>query len=112
MILNLDRPTDSRRSIFPRRNFFRTGALALRTLALFSATVVTLATSAPRVWAQAAAAGVVTGRVQSALTGNYLTNARVRVAGTNLEAFTNSAGEYRLTGVPAGQATLDVFYTG
>ena len=62
--------------------------------------------------AQTAGAGVVSGRVQNAVTGNYLNNARVRVAGTTLEAFTNAAGEYRLTGVPAGSATLTVFYTG
>ncbi len=62
--------------------------------------------------AQGTSGAVVTGRVQNAVSGNYLTNARVRVAGTKLETFTDSSGEYRLTGVPAGQATLDVFYTG
>ena len=59
-----------------------------------------------------AAAGVIEGRVQSATSGNYLNNARVRVIGTNLEVFTNPAGEFRITGVAPGQATLDVFYTG
>src|SRR4051794_7468531 len=62
--------------------------------------------------AQGSATGTVEGRVQNAATGNYLTNARVRVAGTSLETFTNSSGEYRITGVPPGQATLNIFYTG
>ena len=62
--------------------------------------------------AQGARGAIISGRVQSAVSGNYLINARVRVAGTNLEAFTDAAGEYRLAGVAAGQATLDVFYTG
>jgi len=62
--------------------------------------------------AQAVAGGVVEGRVQSAATGNYLNNARVRVAGTTREIFTNTAGEYRFEGLPAGSATLEVFFTG
>ena len=62
--------------------------------------------------AQSANAGVVSGRVQSAASGNYLNNARVRVAGTNIEAFTDASGEYRIVGLPAGSATLEVFYTG
>src|SRR6185436_17033791 len=62
--------------------------------------------------AQSGTTGAVEGRVQNAVTGNYLNNARVRVAGTNIEAFTNSSGEYHITGVPAGPATLNIFYTG
>lgn len=62
--------------------------------------------------AQTVATGVVEGRVQSSASGKFLNNARVRVVGTDIEAFTNSAGEYRIAGVPPGQATLNVFYTG
>src|SRR4051812_34705365 len=58
------------------------------------------------------ATGTIEGRVQNAVTGNFLNNARVRVTGTKLEAFTDAAGEFRLGNVPAGPATLDVFYTG
>ncbi|WP_414663616.1 TonB-dependent receptor [Horticoccus sp. 23ND18S-11] len=61
---------------------------------------------------QAAGTGTVEGRVQSAATGNFLNNARVRVAGTSREVFTNSFGEYRLLDLPAGPATLEVFFTG
>jgi iron complex outermembrane receptor protein len=54
----------------------------------------------------------ITGRVQSAATGQYLNNARLTVKGTNLVAFTDESGSYRLGGVPAGPQILEVFYTG
>jgi iron complex outermembrane receptor protein len=57
-------------------------------------------------------AGVITGRVKNLATGQYLNNARVVVQGTTLLAFTDEFGTYRVTGVPAGPATLQVFYTG
>lgn len=62
--------------------------------------------------AQTEATGTITGRVLNLDTASYLNNARVRVAGTTIQALTNQFGEYRLTNVPAGQVTLDVFYTG
>ena len=77
-----------------------------------AALVVGALTAAPALRAQAANTGAIEGRVQSAATGNFLSNARVRVAGTTREAFTNSFGEYRLLGLPAGPATLEVFFTG
>lgn len=48
----------------------------------------------------------------NAETGRYLNNARVRVPGTTTETFTNSFGEYRLDGLPPGEVTLEVFFTG
>jgi TonB-dependent receptor len=78
-------------------------------LALASAAATAIS---PPLHAQTNGSAVIAGRVQNAATGNYLNNARVRVVGTNLETFTNSAGEYRISGLSAGQATLDVFYTG
>src|SRR3990170_6358206 len=41
--------------------------------------------------------GSITGRVQNVTSGSYLNNARVRVLGTNLEAFTNSSGDRKST---------------
>ena len=41
-----------------------------------------------------------TGRVFNATSGTFLNNARVRVEGTNIEAYTNSNGEYSLRAVP------------
>jgi iron complex outermembrane recepter protein len=59
-----------------------------------------------------AAVGTVQGRVQNAVTGQYLSNARVSVQGTTLSNLTDEFGTFRITQVPAGAATLDVFYTG
>jgi iron complex outermembrane recepter protein len=56
--------------------------------------------------------GTIEGRVLNSATGNYLNNARVTIAGTNLEAFTNEIGEYRLSNVPPGAATVRAGYTG
>jgi iron complex outermembrane receptor protein len=82
-----------------------------------------LATGAPSLPAQTppsataprdatAATGVVTGRVQNVVTGQYLNNVRVAIKGTGQQAFTDQAGVYRLTNVPTGPAVLEVFYTG
>src|SRR5688572_3928052 len=60
----------------------------------------------------AASAGSVTGRVFNAATKGYVRNAEVRVEGTSIVAYTEDAGFYRLTGVPAGEVTLAVTYTG
>src|SRR5688500_5038304 len=56
--------------------------------------------------------GAITGRVFNSATKEYIRNAEVRVEGTNLAAFSEDAGFYRLVGVPAGEATLTISYTG
>ncbi len=58
------------------------------------------------------ASASLSGRVSYATTGQYLNNARVSVRGTNLIAFTDETGTYRLDHVPAGTVVLEVFYTG
>lgn len=84
--------------------------LSLFTCSLFALVLLALA---PQISAQTAAAtGAIEGRVLNVQSGRYLNNARIRVADTNRETFTNSFGEYRLSGVPAGEVTLEVFYTG
>jgi iron complex outermembrane receptor protein len=88
----------------------RLTSLTLRALCLLT-TVGVVATLSP-VSAQTAATGLVEGRVQNGSSGTYLTNARVRVVGSNVEVFTNAFGEYRIPNLPAGPATLEVFYTG
>lgn len=60
----------------------------------------------------AASVATVVGRVQNVASGQYLNNARVTVKGTELVAFTDESGTYRLVGVPAGSVVLEVFYTG
>ena len=59
-----------------------------------------------------APAGTIAGRVSSAASREFVRNAEVRVEGTNLVALTEDGGFYRLSGVPAGQATVVVHYTG
>jgi iron complex outermembrane receptor protein len=54
----------------------------------------------------------ITGRVQNAATGQYLNSARVTVKGTDLVAFSDESGTYRINSVPAGPTVLEVFYTG
>jgi iron complex outermembrane receptor protein len=61
---------------------------------------------------QSSASGSIEGRVLNATAGNYLTNARVTVEGTAIEAFTDSFGQYRIANLPAGDVKLRVFYTG
>lgn len=56
--------------------------------------------------------GTVEGRVLNATSGSYLNNARVIVDGTRLSTVTNESGEFRLSGVPAGQAKISALYTG
>jgi len=62
--------------------------------------------------AQTPATGTLIGRVQNSIGGAALENARVTVAENNREAFTDAFGEYRLPGLPAGEVTLQVFFTG
>ncbi len=63
-------------------------------------------------FAQTNAPGTIEGRVLNERTGEYVAHARVTIAGTALEAFSDSAGQYRVTGVPPGAAGVRVFFTG
>jgi TonB-dependent receptor len=56
--------------------------------------------------------GTIEGRVLNTRNGEYLEKARVTVLGTRLEVFTDATGQYRLTGVPVGEARVRVFHTG
>ena len=56
--------------------------------------------------------GSISGRIQNVVTGQYLNNVRVSVKGTDLVAFTDQSGSYRLAGVPGGEVVLEAFYTG
>ncbi|MGH7958844.1 MAG: carboxypeptidase regulatory-like domain-containing protein, partial [Opitutaceae bacterium] len=85
-------------------------ASAWLVLALSSVTAISAADATPSV--AAGHSGSVEGRVLNLTSGQYLNNARITVEGTSLETFTDSAGRFRLNGVPAGQPTVRVFYTG
>jgi iron complex outermembrane receptor protein len=84
--------------------------LALLRATLFVAWLVVLGLAAEMT--AGAAPGTLEGRVQNAQTGEYLERARIRLAGTDQEAFTDADGFYRLTRVASGEATLEVFFTG
>ena len=58
------------------------------------------------------ATGSISGRVHNEATGQYLNNARVTVKGTDLTAFTDETGTFRIGGVPAGSAIVEAFYSG
>jgi hypothetical protein len=59
-----------------------------------------------------ASTAALTGRVQNEATSQYLNNARVSVKGTDVTAFTDETGTFRLSGLPAGAVALEVFYSG
>ena len=76
--------------------------------AALSATVAMLAlSSAPDLGAQAAATGSIAGAVRDS-SGGALGGADVSVAGTALRTVTDTAGRFRLVGVPAGSGTVQV----
>ncbi|PAW82894.1 MAG: hypothetical protein B9S27_01875 [Opitutia bacterium Tous-C8FEB] len=54
----------------------------------------------------------ITGRVLNPITQEYVRNAEVSIPGKNLTTYTANDGTYVLTGVPAGEITLQVTYTG
>jgi iron complex outermembrane receptor protein len=77
----------------------------------FAVLSLALAFSLPSSLAQSAPASL-EGRVLNVATGQFLNNARVTVQGTELVAFTDPTGTYRLAHVPPGPVVLEVFYTG
>lgn len=54
----------------------------------------------------------ISGRVLNPVTQEYVRNAEVAIPGTNLVAYTADDGSYTLGGVPAGEITVQVTYTG
>jgi iron complex outermembrane recepter protein len=61
--------------------------------------------------AQPSATGIVSGRVENALTGAYLQGAEVTV-GNIAPVLTSRDGTFTVRGVPAGSTTVRVYYTG
>jgi len=62
--------------------------------------------------AQPSGTGEIRGRVINKATGEYLRNAVVTVAGTNLSTVAESGGQFSLQGVPAGEVTVTASYAG
>ena len=78
----------------------------------FAAALASLVTVTVPAMAQTLAVGTIEGRVVNPRTGETFEGARVTIEGTSLEAFTDSAGQFRLTNAPAGAGKLKVFFTG
>lgn len=87
-------------------------ASLLVSLALIASETRLIAQSPETGTAGRQASGSISGRIQNVVTGQYLNQARVTVRGTDQVVFTDDSGVFRLTPVPAGYITLDVFYTG
>lgn len=90
---------------------FRFRALWLRAAACIIGFVITFFPAGSAL-AQAGATGVIHGRVLNAATHEYVRNAEVRVEGTSIVVYSTDGGDYTLTSVPAGEATVVVRYTG
>jgi TonB-dependent receptor len=84
----------------------------LQSVARIRAVFAGLTLAVSSVFAQSAASGIVSGRVDDARTSRYLVGVLVQVAGTNLRATTDDAGDYVLTGVPAGAQMIVFSYLG
>ena len=63
-------------------------------------------------FAAAQTAGTITGRIFNPASGEYVRNARISIEGTTLQAVSEDAGAYTLSGVPAGTVRLNVAFTG
>ncbi|ATC65424.1 hypothetical protein CMV30_16550 [Nibricoccus aquaticus] len=60
----------------------------------------------------AQATGTITGQVFKPGTGEFVRSAEVRISGTNQVTDTDREGSYVFTGVPAGDVTVEVSFTG
>jgi TonB-dependent receptor len=82
-----------------------------RRLALTPASTAVLAILSAA-FAQAVAAGDLTGRVTDGVTGRPLPNATVRIPALGRSVTADRAGDYRIDGVPAGTHAVEVEYVG
>lgn len=62
--------------------------------------------------AQKPATGVITGRIFSPAINEYVRNAEIRLLFANATTVSEAGGTYRLENVPAGEATVEVNYSG
>lgn len=72
----------------------------------------TAAAGSPPVATAPVGTGALAGHVTDAGSKLALIGARIAVAGTHLEAFTDQQGDYRLNDVPAGPVTITLSYVG
>jgi iron complex outermembrane receptor protein len=77
--------------------------------AVIIATLELTILSAP---AQTRETGEIAGRVLNEGTGEYLRNATITIVGTNISTVSEAGGEFRMSGVPVGEARVVVSYGG
>src|SRR4051812_4779839 len=91
----------------------RAASLRLARLALFSGLLlIGLSFGLARAQSVGSTPGTIAGRVYNAATKECVPNAEVRVEGTNFVTYSEGAGFYRLTGIPAGTVKIVGNYTG
>lgn len=95
-----------------RRAGLASASLVSRPLWAVVFLLVALGLISPAAWAQSAETGTLMGRVLNATNGQYLPRATVEVVGTKLSTLTNEFGEYTLPGVPVGELSIKVSFTG
>ena len=84
-------------------------SIPVRTRFLISLALLSMSAALGMAQAQT---GIIDGRVQNELNGRYLNSSRITVKGTDLLTLTDEDGRFRLTNVPSGAVTLEVYYTG
>ena len=84
-------------------------AVLITSLAFAQAPAQTVSAAAS---AATSTTGTISGRVQNAVTSQFLFNVRVAARGTNLVVFTDQSGTYLIPHVAGGPVTLEIFYTG
>jgi TonB-dependent receptor len=77
-----------------------------------ASSLLLLALAAPGVAATPATLGAIQGRVLNPLSGDYVGNAEVRLAGTERVTFTENDGSFAFPGVPAGPTAVTVTFSG
>lgn len=111
-MIDMENPLNcwQRLAAFARRNVI--APLIGRTGRLLCALTLVAGLALPSSLMAQSTTGSISGRVLNAGSGKYLTNTRVTVRGTEIQAFTDEYGAYRLNGVPAGEAQVEFFYSG
>jgi TonB-dependent receptor len=66
----------------------------------------------PLVRAQSTSTGAIEGRVFNPATGQYVRDAEIRLQGSERTVFSEEGGRFLMPNVPAGEAVLNVTYTG
>ncbi len=56
--------------------------------------------------------GSISGRVRNVVSGQFLNNVRASIPGSDLVAYTDPSGTFRLPRVPSGAVVLEIFHTG